>query len=385
MDRMKIIDILDKCKDKLYINSNKSYLKDILNKPNNLEVLRSELNSRRNYFTLQILEKMQFDFIKILPNFELKKNITHYTYGSVNWLYKNKYLSEEKFLEIKEKFTVMKNYEKMFDDTYQNYITTRIDQDRKLFKYNKEESNKIKDRNEEIKKLIEETSSFKINDFKKNHKFINGITEVDIFTVILNVDEFFDLSTLNYVEAEEGKGCISEIKKIYSTYIGQDLFGLSKLQCIDPDSDLSYEDIPEEKELCDIYAKVDKNRNIFNRKTNITLKFSNLDRILNHRISKLHGLINQLQKNSIEVYIVSCVSLTQLLAEITFFEFNSMEMCNIFSLRNNKEEMYNKIMGMISGRIALFGESKILKRPNTFQLDFKYLKSLVYNLEQNKK
>jgi hypothetical protein len=125
MDRMKIIDILDKCKDKLYINSNKSYLKDILNKPNNLEVLRSELNSRRNYFTLQILEKMQFDFIKILPNFELKKNITHYTYGSVNWLYKNKYLSEEKFLEIKEKFTVMKNYEKMFDDTYQYYNKNR--------------------------------------------------------------------------------------------------------------------------------------------------------------------------------------------------------------------------------------------------------------------
>lgn len=377
MEKEKIVELLEKCKDRAYLHTHKQVLKEAFSKPKNIEFLRNELNSKRSHPVLSILQKVEFEFEKIIPSFETHKYLTQYMYTSLYWCYKKKLISPDQFGEIQEKFKIMKNHTKLFSETSHFYKTNQINYDRKLFKQIKEDSNKIKNREEEITDLIASSKPFETDELLN----IKGIEPVDIFTVILNVDEIFDLSTLNFVEAEESKACIGEIKKIYSSYIGPEFFSLSKLQCIDPDSDCSVEDIPEEKELCELYTKVDKSRINFNRRQNFNLKFSNLDRMLKHKISKLHGLVNQLQKNNIEVYMVSCVSLTQLLAEITFFEFTTLELCNIFSLKLNKEKIYNKMMTMITGRTIIFGEISPLKKENVYHLDFRYLNDLVTHLE----
>ncbi|KAF9764338.1 hypothetical protein NGRA_0639 [Nosema granulosis] len=378
MERRKTLELIDKCKDRTYIQANKQDIKDAFSKPKSIEVLRNELSSKKSGFILSILEKIDYDFDKIIHNLEVKRYITQFMYSSIYYMYKNRHITPEQFAEIQEQFKPMKNSAKMFEDISRAYKMERIEADWKRFKHIKNETNKIKNRTEEITELVGRAKPLEAGDFEN----IKGIETVDIFTVILNVDDVFDLSMLNFVEAEEGKVCISEIKRMYSTYIGADLFSLSKLQCIDPDSDQSIEDIPEEKELCETYVKVDKSRMNFNRRQNYNLSFSNLDRMLSHRISKLHGLVHQLQRNGIEVYMVSCVSLTQLLAEITFFEFTTLELCNIFSLRSNKEDTYNKIMTMITGRTIVLGESTPFKNDNIYSLDYKHLKDLVTNLEQ---
>lgn len=377
MERTKLVELLEKCKDRTYIQTHKQFLKEAFSKPKGIEFLRNEMNTKRNYPVLSILQKIEFDLEKTIPSFETSKYLTQYMYAAMYWSYKKKLISPEQFEVIQDKFKVVKNHAKLFSETSQNYKNNLIGYDRKLFKQIKEDSNKIKDRTEEISNLILSSNPFETEELVS----YKGIGPVDIFTVILNVDEIFDLSTLSFVEAEEGKACISEIKKIYSSHIGPEFFSLSKLQCIDPDSDCSVEDVPEEKELCDLYTKVDKSRMNFNRRQNFNLKFSNLDRMLKHKISRLHGLVNQLQKNNIEVYVVSCVSLTQLLAEITFFEFTTLELCNIFSLKSNKEKIYNKMMTMITGRTIILGENTPLKRENNYHLDFKYLNDLVTHLE----
>ncbi|WUR04366.1 uncharacterized protein VNE69_08121 [Vairimorpha necatrix] len=316
----KLTEILEKCRDKNYLNQNKTFIREYLKQRKSLENLKYELNGKKNYLVLNILEKIDFDFHLVIPSFE-KKYITQYMYSSIFWMYKKAYIDKKQLEKIQENFKIMKNYTKMFEDTENHFLLFRIENDRKLQKIIKEDYN------------IKNITNIKINpNFTGDYLFI------------LNVDSLFDLSKYNDYEIEDSKELISRIKHEFNKF-----------------------SLQEEGELYNL------NR-IKGKFHYSTLLFNKVDRLLNNKFSKVYSNILQVKRKGIEVKLASECSLSQMLAEITFFKYENILNEDLITIKD-KTEAYRRIFKENEGkRIVVFGENEEIEyEKKVWYIDMKYL------------
>lgn len=326
---IKIDEVMEKCKDKLYISRNKAFLKDFFKQKENMDFITKEMNSKRNYTILNILERINFPYDLVVPVFDSKNNrfLTYYMYSSIFWIYKKNYISYDKFVDIQLSFQKMKNFSKMFEDTENHYIMYNIEKDRKIQK-------QIKD------------------DFNARNIFNITIKRENIpkMVFLLNVDNIFDLSSYNEYDFEDARDVISDLKHEFS-----------KLTNITDNN---------------IYHIRNKFQNTINLYTKI-------DRILNRRLSKLYNDILQNKRRNVEVKLVSECSIQQLVSEITFFRYDTLKIDDLFSVKSKEEykSIFEKFEGM---RIVVFGDAirKIDWKEKIWYLDEKYF-HLFSNINKN--
>ncbi|EEQ81744.1 hypothetical protein NCER_101693 [Vairimorpha ceranae BRL01] len=316
----KVSEIIERCKDKTYLNQNKTFLKELFRQRKSIDCLKNELNGKRNYFVLNILERIDYDFHLIIPTLE-KKYITQYMYASMFWLYKKAYIDKKQLEKIQENFRVMKNFTKMFEDTENHFLMFRIENDRKLQKIIKEDYN---------------------NKTIPNIKILPNFEGEYVF--ILNVDSLFDLGGYNDYDIDDAKEMISRIKHEFSkfNYTNEnDSYNINRI------------------------------RNKFHYST---MLYNKVDRILNNKFSKIYNNILQVKRKGVDIKLVSECTILQLLSEITFFRYETISYEDIYSVKDKQEE-YTKIFIKNKGkRIVIFGEKdKIEYEDKVYYIDIKYL------------
>jgi hypothetical protein len=317
----KIAEILEKCRDKNFVLQNKEFIREYFKQQKSLDHLKNEINGKRNYLILNILERIDFPINLLIPIFE-KKYITQYMYASMFWLYKKSYIDIDLLKSIQEEFKIMKNYTKMFEDTENHFLMFKIENDRKLQKLIKEDYNMKSITNVKIERNYEGEYVF-----------------------VLNVDSLFDLSEYHEYEFEDSKDVISRIKNEYSRFL--------------------LEDIDNE----DIY-NINRIRNKYHYTVNL---YNKIDRILNNKISKIYNNIIQAKRKGCDIKLVSECSVLQLLSEVTFFRYELISFSDLYSVKN-KTISYQNIFKENSGkRIVVFGEKeRIPYSDKIWYLDIKY-------------
>ncbi|EQB61790.1 hypothetical protein NAPIS_ORF00639 [Vairimorpha apis BRL 01] len=315
----KVDEIIEKCKDKYYISKNKSFLREYFNKKENIEFLINEMNSKRNYTILNILERINFSFESVVPSFDSKNNkfLTYYMYSSIFWMYKKNYISCDKFDDIKLSFQKMKNFAKMFEDTENHYIMYNIEKDRKIQKQIKDDFNA-----------------------KNNSSVVIQREEIPKMVFFLNVDNIFDFSNYTEYDFEYARDVISDIKHDFSKLININ------------NTNIHY---------------------IRNKYQNTMNLYTKIDRRLNRRLSKLYNDILQNKKHNIDVKLVSKCSILQLVSEITFFRFDTVNIEDLYTVKdkNDYENIFKPFEGM---RIVVFEDKnrKIEWKEKLWYLDAKY-------------
>lgn len=317
----KITEILEKCRDKNFVLQNKEFIREYFKQQKSLDHLKNEINGKRNYLILNILERIDFPINILIPVFE-KKYITQYMYASMFWLYKKSYIDSDLLKSIQEEFKIMKNFTKMFEDTENHFLMFKIENDRKLQKLIKEDYNMKSITNVKIERNFEGEYVF-----------------------VINVDSLFDLSEYHEYEFEDGKDVISRIKNEYSRFLSEDI------------------------ENEDLY-NINRIRNKYHYTINL---YNKIDRILNNKISKVYNNIIQAKRKGCDIKLVSECSVLQLLSEVTFFRYELISFSDLYSVKN-KSISYQNIFKENSGkRIVVFGEKeKIPYSEKIWYLDIKY-------------
>ncbi|KAI5150520.1 hypothetical protein ENBRE01_1548 [Enteropsectra breve] len=120
----KFIRIMEACRQRGYISSNAGFLRDFFEHQHHIDELKHALTCPMNVTALNIIEKLR---INVMPILHINPN----TYLSVFRLNKMKIIADSDFDSILGKFKIIKNYEKMFEDTEKDWIRYNIDRRRK--------------------------------------------------------------------------------------------------------------------------------------------------------------------------------------------------------------------------------------------------------------
>lgn len=115
--------IFSSCKEKGFIATNFAYLKAFFEKGENLNMLKHALTTKRNFTAIKVIDKLR---VKVVPFL----HINQHTYASIFWLNKMSIIPDSDFAAMRSKFEIMKNYEKMFEDTENGFIMLQIDSKR---------------------------------------------------------------------------------------------------------------------------------------------------------------------------------------------------------------------------------------------------------------
>jgi hypothetical protein len=198
--------IFNGCEDKNYINLNVPYIAAFFENPDNLNMLRHSLTTKRNFTALKIIEKLG---LKTAPYMI----INQHTYLSVYWLYKMGIIPSSDFKKMKTQFEIMKKAQAMFEDTEKIFINMQIEHKREAAKSNKtvERSMSIRDLGFKIcTDLVVFVNVDSIFNVKQVAEANRGLVE-SIFNVheVLDTLHIFDSDLQHYTKAST----LAEIRK----------------------------------------------------------------------------------------------------------------------------------------------------------------------------
>lgn len=114
------------CRSKDYIRANIEYLRSYFSIPANLDMLSLALTTKRNISALKIIEQLG---LKVLPH----THIDAFTYTSLYWLNRMRIVADDEFASLQNKFTAIKNFETLFEETEKNFIGLQIEKKRQIY------------------------------------------------------------------------------------------------------------------------------------------------------------------------------------------------------------------------------------------------------------
>ncbi|ADM12247.1 uncharacterized protein Eint_091180 [Encephalitozoon intestinalis ATCC 50506] len=373
---MDISDLLERCKDKAFVNDNKEQIRTKMIQQPLRDQVRSLLGTKRNTAIVRLIEAVEAPADELVPSIEDRKNINQYVYSTYYYLYKMGLIRREKFEDVKKHFQCMKNYEKMFEDTENSFIISKIEADRRRDKMIKREFNKASDTKEEIKSLLIELPEITT---KEVCEIKDGLTSVRSVFVI-DLDPIFGIGGLRCQAKEETSRRISEIRDI--------------LFCIDNScsriitlGSLGEEDGGEGHEATtlrnlkrDKYHRFERIFNSSERfKFTCTPLFYSVDRLLKSRITRLYDSVVKLHRTKQTVYFVSARPLPQILAELLFFEYSSFDIRTVVSTKDVSFDVYKEIQRKEDARVVAVGgePSFYQEKGNIYKIGYENFRKMV--------
>lgn len=337
-----ISDLVEKCKDKSFVSENRGWIRERMCKPPLRDQVRALLATRKNVFGIRLIEAMDVPADELVPSLNDRKNINQYVYSTYYHLYMAGLIGKDKFERARKSFQCMKNHEKMFVDTENSFIISRMEGDRRKDKVVKREFNRVEDAKGELKSLLIELPEITRDEV---HRIEDGVSRVRSVFVV-DLDPVFNIGILRCQAKEEASQRISEIRDVlFST--GSTHPPISTLGDIDEEtgggSDLKR----------DMYHKFER---VFSGpekfKFICTPLFYGVDRLLKNRITRLYDSVVKLHRMKEAVYFVSTHSLSQVLAELLFFEYSALDIRTVISAAGTSPEIHREIQRKEGARVV---------------------------------
>ncbi|WEL39511.1 RNA helicase [Encephalitozoon hellem] len=371
-----ISDLLEKCKDKAFVNDNKEWIRENMMKPPLKDQVMALLGTKKNIIAIRAIEAVDAPADELAPVLEDRKNINQYVYSTYYYMYKMGLIGKDRFDGAKEYFRCMKNYEKMFIDTENSFIISRIEADRRRDKVVKREFNKVVDTKEELRSLLIELPEITMGEVRKIRDGISSVKS----TFVIDLDPIFDISGLRCQAKEEASRRISEIRDV--------------LFCIDskPSRIFTLGALGEEEGEGNSEAPVLRNlkkdkyqrfERIFNgpekSKFTCTPLFYSVDRLLRNRITRLYDSVVKLHRTKQSVYFMSSRPLPQILAELLFFEYSSLDIRTVISTADASFDIHREVQKKEGVRVVAVGSSPLAKQEgeNIYRIGYEDFRKMV--------
>jgi hypothetical protein len=316
--------------------------------PRILPVLKDLINSDKKYSVLKLLEKLEerLEDDEVCRFLEAKSNVNQYIYELLYNLYRKQLVSNNAFAHVKERFKIMKDYEKMYNDIECRYCLKKIEMDRYYFKKKKEEEMKVKDRRMELFTLIETLPSLKVGDLGPCKSASNNVNNV----FVINIDNIFSLKGDNSRLGEEVDTLyriVNMYKTKYFRYKEDVYFNLTSLdenfqsmggrfqsfvsdnlhrkraRICGIDKDL--------KRTIDEYVHIYTSRHL--RKYVDRRVIHKLNDTYRYRFSGLKATLQTFKEGNCPVYAISKYSLSNLLSEIIVYECDILDSRKIITYK----------------------------------------------------
>lgn len=329
-----ISDLLERCKDRAFMNNNRDRIKECILRQPLRDQARGLLGSKKNIFVLRLIEAIGIPVDGLLPSLEDKRNINQHVYSTYYYLYKTSIIDDGVFERARDYFKCMRNYEKMFVDTESSFIISRIEADRRRHKAMKRELNKVAGAEEELQLMLAELPEIGVDEVVGT-KNISSVRS----TFVIDVDPVFDTGGLRGHAKEDGARKISEIRDglfcLDNTYLRFNTLGTVGER---------WRDGRPEQPRDGRYHRFERILHEVERSKHAsTPLFYAIDRLAGSRITRLYGAIVRLQKMHQRVYLVSRCPLSQVLAELLFFEYFDADMRNVVSVTGAAFDVYQEI------------------------------------------
>lgn len=321
-DSADISDLLERCRDKAFVNRNRVQIEKCILRLR--EQVTACLSSKRNLPVLRLLEMTGTSVCDLLPSLEDRRNINQYVYSTYYYLHRIGAIDRAAFEDAKKCFRCMRNCENMFLDTEGSFITSRIEADRRRFKVLRRESRTSEA--EELQSLLAELPDVSLCDALG----IRHVSPVDTVFVI-NLDLVFSTDSLHQ-SGEDARMRISEIRNALFRDVRKDSLGEGCLESM--------------------LSSLDRSR------YTCTPLFFRVDSLLGNRITRLYGLINKLRLMQRRMYLVSTCSLSQILAELLFFEYFCVDVRSVVSLRDASPDVFEQIQKREEARVVVVADKE---------------------------
>ncbi|CAD27123.1 hypothetical protein [Encephalitozoon cuniculi GB-M1] len=371
-----ISDLLEKCKDKGFVNDNKEWIKEKMGRPPLRDQMRSLLGTKKNVFGIKLIEALDVPADELVPSLDDRKNINQYVYSTYYCLYKMRLIGRDRFERARDHFRCMKNYEKMFVDTENSFIISRIEADRRKDKMVKREFNRVMDSKEELRSLLIELPEVTSDEVCRIKDGLCSVRSV----FVVDLDPVFDISTLRCQAKEEASRRISEIRDVLFC-IGSIHPRINTLGAIgEGNKDGGHDATLLENLKKDKYHKFER---IFNGpekfKFTCTPLFYTMDRLLKNRITRLYDSIVKLHRAKQVVYFVSTRPLPQILAELLFFEYSSLDIRAVVSMTNAPFDVYKEIQRKEDARVVAVGNDSAVsqEKENIYRIGYERFRRMV--------
>jgi hypothetical protein len=335
-------EMLERCKDRNYISSNKSDICDLLKE--NRERVSGCLGSKRNIFLLKLMERVGVDPQKYLPDLEDKKNINQHVYSTYHYLNKARILDNKMLENVQHAFSCMKNCEKMFVDTENLYIINAMENDRRRLKQQREECNRMGRLEEELEVLMLQLPELRMPEVRRMKNLCCDVKAA----YVIDVDSTFDISRLRSRTGDEAKAMIRILREgmVEKHIVPSQRCSLGALAS--PEEKRRNEQTVERLLYC-----------IDGRKFSDSALFYSLDNLLGNRITRLYAAISGLRKMGNNVYLFSMCSLAQFIAELVLFEYIDIDFGRIVSGRDVDFDVLRRIQEIEKSRVVYVSDGSM--------------------------
>ncbi|AFN83707.1 hypothetical protein EROM_090910 [Encephalitozoon romaleae SJ-2008] len=350
-------------------------------KPPLRDQVRALLGTKKNIIAIRAIEAVEAPADELAPTLGDRKNINQYVYSTYYYMYKMGLIGKDRFESAKEHFRCMKNYEKMFIDTENSYIISRIEADRRRDKTVKREFNKVMDTKEELRSLLVELPEITV---EEAHRIKDGVCSVKSIFVI-DLDPIFDISSLRCQAKEEASRRISEIRDILFCIDSRHprICTLGAIGEEEKDGDNELITLRNFKR--DRYQHFER---IFNGpeklKFTCTPLFYSIDRLLKNRVTRLYDSVVKLYRTMQTVYFISSRPLPQILAELLFFEYSSLDIRDVVSTMDAPFDVYKEIQKKGNMRVVAVGNSTFVSQEskNVYRIGYESFRRMVDGILQ---
>ncbi|TBU06846.1 hypothetical protein CWI38_2497p0020 [Hamiltosporidium tvaerminnensis] len=320
MDFKNEIDLcLENIKDRKWIKENKKRMRIFfLNNKEALEELNLMINTPRNYCVLRAFEKLEIPVQEnvLIDSLNTRNNLNQYMYGLIFYLHQKKLISSECMDIIKEKFKEVKNYDEIMSETEKRCILERIESDRIKYKRDREMKLKVYDREIELNKLYRKTEILKEEEIlnakciSKNLKILY-ILDFD-YILFMKVNNLERKSDYNLI-----KDSINSMQNILKTIYDETYDNLYEKRL-----DLQRKEFLKlvKEKFAEKYIEM-TNKNYFDRFLDRDL-YIEACKVTDVQISRVVSILRKLFEKSLNFVLVTSATMSQVLAEMTFFRID---------------------------------------------------------------
>jgi hypothetical protein len=339
-DEAHFYEMLEKCKDKSYVHSNRDRIRVGLKE--NRECVMACLGSKRNIPLLKLMERTGVSPREYLPDLEDKKNMNQYVYSTYHYIHKVRVLDDRAFEDVQRKFSCMKNHESMFVDTENLYIINVMEGDRRSAKLQREECNKVADFEEELKMLMARLPKVRLSEIRRMKNVRCDVKAA----YAIDVDSAFDLSKLKSRTGDEARSMIRATREEIAAADRRGLLLCNLGPLASPEERRGSERLIER-----LFFIIDRRR-VFDS----ALLYS-IDNLLGNRITRLYAAITALARAGNKVYILSMCPLAQIIAELVFYEYEDFDIGYAVSMKDADTDVLRRMEEVEESRVIYVSDS----------------------------
>lgn len=270
------------------------HLRSYFSIPDNLNMLKLALTTRRNISALKIIEKLE---LKVLPHI----HIDAFTYTSLYWLNRMGILPDNEFVQLQGKFVAIKNFESLFEGTERNFMYLQMKKRKRIYS-----------------KLKTSERAVDISDLKM--RFVDRISFFFIMDDIVDVEEMArSFHTLR-------KSIFCSDFEALETFSG------------DPQRDLKIMKLREMRSR------------LYSCPTKSFSQFSSLDRPVKDRLEGVMMFVNRIKRQGSRYYICSRKPLADVLC-FAYLYLNNIDLTRVVHLSSIQSLPFP-----VSGRKVFFGK-----------------------------